>query len=383
MNLNKTISLLIVCCAVVWGFALYLRHTDSEPQPGVEHRETNIYPEAYTDKKNYPYYRYDSICFTDGSVAVQKSGMAPMNMEGVIKDKDNRIIAVCSGGSEVVPLYQLPRYNRKGRMTELLEFRSDHNDSTEVAMHWYAPDTGDPDMIRFRQQMGNLTMDELDKEYTTLYRFDYNGKGQVTRVKTSAGKELIPDEGHYFSVSLEPAQDFWSSDISGSSHELVVKQLPMDKNTGTYTYQRYKGMQMLYDICWLGGDIESMHFNGYNGHGGIGLVETVQATHKADTTVYTHSYHNRYAYMQVYWHDGRQVKVEKYDDTGEMEEEYRYAYTGGDIVNLSHLVYDTETGALKERTEKQMKVWKDLFDHGEKPGMSYAEKAFANYAYDF
>lgn len=381
--MRKTIYLLLVCCAAVWSFAFYLRYTDDAPEPGIEHRETNLYPESYSDRKNYPYYKYDTIRFTDGSSAVMKLGIAPMNMEGIIKDNKGRIVAVCSGGSEVVPVYQLPRYDKKGHMTELLQFSSHHSDSTEVAFRWSVPDALEPDMALLRQQMDGLEYKNLKKEMDTqdiiLYNFDYR-KGRLMHIRTDDGDEIVPDEGHYLKAALLPEEGFWGSDISGASHRLVVEQLPVDENADTYVYQRYVGMQIQYDTYWVDGQIRSMHFYGPDEDYRYRLLETVTADYPSDTTVYTHSYRTHEAYMRVYWHDGRQVKVEKYNEAGEMEDAHCYEYLPDKTVNLSHLVYGTNNGQLKELSVKRMKVWDDLFDTGEKPGMTYVQKVSANYA---
>lgn len=368
--MKKTLFLLTGICMMLYVL------------PGCQDKPLDvIHHSSYTDHDYYsrtqPYHEYDSVVFADGSSALWKMGHAPRNKELVIKDNKCRKIAVISCGSEVVPIFQLPRYDKEGRLSELLTFDHAIYEKCPFNASWYDNETNRFDLAALRNSIGLWKMNNLpDDAEPVLYKFDYNDAGTLTCVSSSDGERTQADEDHYLTADFVYEPGFWGSDLSGSSHELYITQNPLYRSAEEYVTVKYTGMTKMYEIVNQSEERKQIKVYEKEEDGGYTCLESIDITYGPDGNVYTHKYTSGTGKVTEYFTDRHKTRMEKYDESGKLSEVYYYDYPSYGIVVMQAEKWDTRLGRMVKQTPQKMKTWNDLYENSRLSLTDYVESVY-------
>lgn len=371
--MKKTVFLLTGICLMLCAL-----HGCQEKPLGVLHRS------SYTDGDYYhrtrPYFEYDSIVFTDGSTAVWKTAHAPMNNEIIVRNKDHRKIAVISCGSEVSPIFKLPRYDDEGRLSELLTFVHEVYETCPFNASWYDHETDKFDLVALRNSIRYWTIDRLPEDAApVLYKFEYDKEGMLTCVSSSDGEKIEAPSAHYLEADLVYEPGFWVSDLSGSSHELYITQKPRSQSADAFVMAKYIDMTMMYEIIHQDRQMKRIRVFGPNSESEYKCLETIDITYDTDCHIYTHEYAFTAQVVQEYWKRGHKVRMDKYDEAGTLTESYHYEYPDDGIVVMHSEKQNTSLNRMVKQVPQKLKVWDDLYEDTRTDGMGYAERIYYSY----
>lgn len=343
---------------------------------GVIHRSSYTDNNFY-DERTQPYLKYDSIVFTDGSAAVWKTAHAPQNIEIIVKDSKCRKTAIISCGSEVSPIFQLPRYDAEDRLSELLVFAHEVYTQSPFSASWYDAETDKFDLAAIRNCMEHWTIDNLPEDAEpVLYRFSYNDDGYLTCVSSSDGEKIEAPAGHYLTAELVYEPEFWISDFSGSSHELYITQTPLHKSAEEYVTAKYIGLTKMYEIAYQSEERKQIKVYGANSEYEYTCLETIDVVSGPDGNVYTHEYDFKSERIKEYFKDYRKVRMEKYSEVTASPEVYRYEYPEEDIVMMYAEKWDTNLCRTVKQAPQKLKVWDDLYEDHRLYDTDYAESVY-------
>ena len=169
---------------------------------------------------------YDSLIFSDGSIAVYRLANAPLNSLTEYRDQNGRLMATISRASECDGQVMIRRYDDRGRLLHLVVgYETLDVDDDETNDYWMGNGAVSP-YLAFRQRMDKLDYAHPDTARYVQYDMTYNDDGDVVKVTKALSAEVIEaTEGYKLDVSAEPCNSFWESDLDGGVYAVSYTHL--------------------------------------------------------------------------------------------------------------------------------------------------------------
>lgn len=231
---------------VLVSVALGLFVVSSCKRAAVDSKELDIvdslFCDAYDDSLQLQtgLLEYDSICFSDGSVAVYRMNSAPQNTLVEYRNSKGKVIATVSRASECYGQVVIYRYDDHERLVHLVVGEGDLEGFDEESYHYWVNDETVSPYLAFRRQMEKLDYTHPDTLMYEQYDIMYDNNGEAVKVtKTLNSDEIKAPEGYKLEVSVEPCVNFWASDLYGGYYIFKVNVVPRKYDLSNYTIVRY------------------------------------------------------------------------------------------------------------------------------------------------
>lgn len=181
---------------------------------------------------------YDSVRFSDGSYAVHRLQYAPQNSLTEFFDNKGRTIATVARASECYAQTLVYDYDNEGRLSHLLEYKSEIFDGLDSDSASYGRNK--EGYLGFRQMIAQLDYEHPDTARYEQTNIEYDRNGDAVRAYVVYGKDrIVAPDGYKLEVAVQPCLSFWQSDINGGFYVFHVRMKPKSKDMPAYKVCRF------------------------------------------------------------------------------------------------------------------------------------------------
>ncbi len=181
---------------------------------------------------------YDSVRFSDGSYAVHRLHYAPQNSLTAFFDHKGHPIATIARASECYAHTLVYAYDDKGRLTHLLQYKSEIFEGLESDSTSYGRTK--EGYLGFRQMIADLDYahpDTAEYEQTNIL---YDNEGDAVKAYVVYGNDsIVAPKGYKLEVAVKPCVSFWHSDLTGGFYIFHVTMRPKRMNLTEYKVCRF------------------------------------------------------------------------------------------------------------------------------------------------
>lgn len=291
---------------------------------------------------------YDSLRFSDGSIAVYRLANAPLNSLTEYRDQNGRVMATISNASECDAQLMIRRYDDQGRLVHLVVgYEILDVEDEEVSEYWMGDGSVSP-YLAFRRRMEKLDYARPDTARYKQYDMTYNDEGDVVKVTKALSSEVIEaPEGYKLDVSAEPCNSFWESDLDGGVYVFKVAVRPVNADQSEYTIMRYADFVPAIEQNFRNGILERIVMYPEPSYPDSKRM-VVTREDKGDSHLYTSKFDGNDQSYQTEWRDGLKRYEQTVSQYGTVLKKTSYEYSlPSTRVKAVLEVIDYATGKLK------------------------------------
>lgn len=291
---------------------------------------------------------YDSLIFSDGSIAVYRLANAPLNSQTEYRDQNGRLMATISRASECDGQVMIRRYDDRGRLLHLVVgYETLDVDDDETNDYWMGNGAVSP-YLAFRQRMDKLDYAHPDTARYVQYDMTYNDDGDVVKVTKALSAEVIEaPEGYKLDVSAEPCNSFWESDLDGGVYVFKVAVRPVKPDQPEYTIMRYADFVPAIEQNFRNGILERIVMYPEPSYPDSKRM-VVTREDKGNSHLYTSKFDGNDQSYQTEWRDGLKRYEQTVSQYGTVLKKTTYEYNlPSTRVKAVFEVIDYATGKLK------------------------------------
>lgn len=302
----------------------------------------DIHDEKYLDTLGaMRYASYDSTTYADGSYTISILGLAPLNSFRGFYDKNGRIYASISSGSETYPQFLIYGYDEKGRLKYLLRYNERLNCPT-----FY---DGCDDTLQAAIAYIDFTKPNLERHIVSELMYDASGIAYELREYPS-GKNIKAPKGYRLKVSADPCIGFWSSDLSGGRFVLNTCIEPIKKTLADYSFKHFIDFVPTTEEYYRNGKQYKMVRHAEPGVGDTTFSVTLRT--ESNRNIYAKHYEKRNDTLISIWQNGCLEKQILKSKWGTVLNEKRFSYLPSGKVKQEEWRYDYKARKLKPAMTK-------------------------------
>lgn len=181
---------------------------------------------------------YDSVRFSDGSYAVHRMGIAPMNTLTEFFDNKGRSIATIARASECYAQAWAYDYDEEGKLIHLVCFKHEMFDGLDRDSFYYERDS--IGYLGFRQLIADLDYENPDTAKYEQINIDYDSHGSAVKTYKVYSQDRIEAKANEkLNISVRQCDGFWTDDLNGGCYEYWVTVAPRDLGEEKYKIKTF------------------------------------------------------------------------------------------------------------------------------------------------